>query len=346
MKASDKQELKHDAYADTVFSGVAWAKQHQAPLLIAAVAVVVVIVGVLLLLNTRRQSREYSLQLLSEAEKQTNKLMNLKPDAKPEEKAAAAKEALKQLDTISREYGDTDAGRRALLLAAQVSAEAGQSAQSATYYERALNAASGDEGLAALARRGLATTLEDTGKTREALKHYETLAAGTTAAVEQAHLAWDIGRCHETLNEKDLALESYRKAVEKSKGSKWAELAEFRIGAITNPPKPPAATTTTLPPAAPAAATPAPAAVTTTTAAPKAAAPVIAPPKPAAPTPTATILLNPPPPLVPPTTMARPKPASPATAPAAAPKPAPAPKVAPTTLPVPAKTDSQPKAGN
>jgi len=276
VKPSDKQALKHDAYADTVFSAVAWAKKHQAPLIIAAVALVVVIVGVMLLLNTRRQSQEYSLQLLSEAQKQAGALARLKPDATAEEKAAAVKEPLRQLDTLAREYGDTDAGRRGLILAGQLCAIVGQPAQAAGYFERAVAAAAGDPGLAQLARRGLAAALEDAGKTREALKQYQTLASAATAAVEQAHAWWDVGRCHETLSDKDAALQSYRKAVEKASGSKWGELAEFRIGQLTHPPKVAAAPPATLPPT-PLLLTPPPT-TTTTAPAPSAPAPVPTPP--------------------------------------------------------------------
>lgn len=335
MKAADKKELKHDAYADTVYSSYEWAKQHQAPLLIAGIAVVVVIVGVLLLINTRRQSQEYSLQLLSDAKKQAAKAMEaLKPDSKPEEKIAAAKEPLKQLETISREYADTDAGRRALLLAAQISTDVGQSAQAAGYYERALNAAGGDEGLANLARRGLAATLEDTGKTREALKHYQALAASADSASEQAHVYWDIGRCYETLGEKEPALENYRKAVEKARSSKWGELAESRIGGLTSAAKPVAAAK--------------PGEVTTTTVAAKPASEPLKPAHKPAPAPTATIRINPAVPLVAPTTLqAKPiVPAPPTTLQAKPVTPAP-----PTTLQAkpaaaPAKTDSKPKTGN
>jgi len=322
VKAADKKELKHDAYADTVYSSYEWAKKHQAPLLIAGIAVVVVIVGILLLINTRRQSQEYSLQLLSDAKKEAAKAMNLKPEAKPEEKVAAAKEPLKQLDTIAREYADTDAGRRALLLAAQISTDIGQSAQAASYYERALNAAGNDEGLANLARRGLASTLEDTGKTREALKYYQTLVNSADAASEQAHVHWDIGRCYETLGEKEPALENYRKSVEKARGSKWSDLAESRIGGLASAAKPAAA------PAAK------PGEVTTTTVAAKPAPEQMKPAHKPAPAPTATIRVNRPAPLLAPTTL-----------PAKSTAPAPT-----TTLPAkpvaPAKADSNPKTGN
>jgi len=233
VKAEERRRLKGDKYADTAAKAYLWARAHRTPIIVAA-AVVLAACGFALWHKVTREQVEGSARmLLREAEKK-GQLALVK---KAEERAAAVNDAVSRCDEIAVDYPETESAALALLQAGRLLALADEPERARGYFGQALDLAGERTGLAAQAQRGLAQTLEESGRFREALVEYRKLQEGAGAPME-AQLHWDVGRCHEAMQEHDLALDSYRKAVERGGDSMWAKLARFRIASLSSPGKP------------------------------------------------------------------------------------------------------------
>ena len=57
VKAAERQKLKHDKYAETVVSGLQWAKVHQSKVIAVAAAVVIVASAVVWVIHSRIQAQ-------------------------------------------------------------------------------------------------------------------------------------------------------------------------------------------------------------------------------------------------------------------------------------------------
>lgn len=249
MKASERQKLKHDKYAETVIFGLGWARHHTVPIIICVLAVVAVAVGSAWYVYTRQRSE----QMASDSLTQIHDRARTAPYLKPEEQAEMVKEVLPKYESLANTYPDSNAAPLALLQAAQLLSSTGQKAESVKFYDRALRLAGDRPGLAALAQRGMAEALEDAGKTKEALAQYQRLAVDPKSP-EAIHAAWDMGRCYETLGDYVKAKEQYEKVVSAGEDNAWTNLARFRLAALAQgiPAAKPAAAApaSTVPPAA------------------------------------------------------------------------------------------------
>jgi tetratricopeptide (TPR) repeat protein len=246
VKADERHKLKHDKYAETVVSGLQWAKVHQAKVVAVASVLVIVTGAVVWTIHARVQERQAAERQLSEYEVSADRAVGMKGDARAE----AIKNALGQLDGLVKSYPGSDVAPRALLRAAELLSETGEPAKAAGYYERVLEMDGAPEGLKALARRGWAAALEQSGDVERAIVQYKILA-GSSAAQEAVEADWDVGRCYELLKDPENAKSFYRKAVESGGDSKWAELARFRVETLALGPTSPEAFPSAVPPRAP-----------------------------------------------------------------------------------------------
>ena len=224
MKASERHRLKHDKYADTVAKSVEWAREHRTRLLVA-LAVVLLACAFATWLTLSRQSAERAAgDLLSEVREKAYivSFMLEKTDEK------TISEIVAGCDRIATDYPRTKAAPLALLRAGQVLNQTGRPDEAASFFRRALELADNRPGTVALARRGLAEALEESGKPKEAIANYRMLIAGDGSPAD-AQAKWDIARCHERLGETDKARDLYGKILTDSPDTPWAELARFRI---------------------------------------------------------------------------------------------------------------------
>jgi len=245
VKAAERHKLKHDKYAETVVSGLQWAKEHQSKV-IAIVAVVLIVAGaVVWTIHARMQAQQDAQAQFNEYQAAADRAMGMKDETRGE----AIKDALSHFDGLVKSYPDSDVAPQALLRAAELLAATGQPSKAAVYYERLAGMAGAPEGMKALARRGLAAALEQSGDVEKAVMQYKALAAASTPQ-EAVEADWDIGRCYEMLKDPENAKSFYRKAVESGGESQWAELARFRIESLERGPMPPegAASSVPLPP--------------------------------------------------------------------------------------------------
>ena len=258
MKASERQRLKHDKYADTVVVGLGWARMHLATIVGVLVALVIVIVALSWWNASRRQAGQDALALLKEAQEKARQAVA----AEPADKDRLVAQAVERLQQIAADYPSSDAAPLALLEAANTLSQAGKPVEAQPLYRKALQRAGKLGGLEALARQGLAVSLESEGKYADAIEEYRAfLEPAASPYAAKAH--WDIGRCLEKLDRPQEAAAAYQQAVEFGGQSEWAELARFRLShlaagpAISAAPAAPttstvAATTTTIPEISPA----------------------------------------------------------------------------------------------
>lgn len=242
MKAAERQKLKHDKYAETVVSGLQWAKEHQAKV-IAVVASLLILAGaVVWTLHSRMQAQQDAQAQFNEYRTMADRALGMKDEARTE----AVQDALTHLDGLVKSYPDSGVAPQALLQAAELLTATGRPAKAAGYFERLLGMSGAPEGMKALARRGLAASLEQSGEAEKAIVQYKALAA-SSAPQEAVEADWDIGRCYELLKDPENAKSFYRKAIELGGESKWAELARFRVESLERGPTPPESAATSAP---------------------------------------------------------------------------------------------------
>lgn len=231
MKAAERHRLKEDKYADTVMSAAQWVKAHQSKVIAVAAAVVIVAAAVVWTLYSRMQAQQEAQKELSEYETAADGVLGLKAEARAE----AVKNALSNLDSLVTAYPDSEVASQALLRAAELLTATGEPAKAAGYFERLVQMTGAPEGMRALARRGWAACLEQSGDVAKAIVQYKALAAAGTPQ-EAVEADWDVGRCYEMLKDPENAKSFYRKAIESGGESKWAELARFRIESLDRGP--------------------------------------------------------------------------------------------------------------
>ena len=224
MKASERHKLKHDKYADTVAKAAEWAREHRTQLLVA-LAVVLLACTVATWLTLSRQSAEQTAgDLLSEVRNKAY-IVSFMLEKTDEETIS---EVVAGCDQIATDYPRTEAAPLALLRAGQVLNQTGRPDEAVSFFRRALELADNRSGTVALARRGLAEALEQSGKLKEAIANYQMLISSDGSPTD-AQALWDIARCHERLEETDKARDLYGKILTDSPDTLWAELARFRI---------------------------------------------------------------------------------------------------------------------
>ena len=199
---------------------------------IVVVLVVIVAVGAVIWIISARQRTEAAVSGLFAEIMKGARLAR----AKPEGQAEAVQKLMEQCDRLAKEHPSSDATPLALLEVAQLLAKTGPAEKAVAYFRRVIESAGGKATLTSLARRGIAVTLEESNKTREAIAEYRTLLA-SQKGYARAQTSWDIGRCYQTLGELDSAADFYRKAVEEGGYTGWADLARFRLGEIESAPK-------------------------------------------------------------------------------------------------------------
>jgi tetratricopeptide (TPR) repeat protein len=242
VKAAERHKLKHDKYAETVVSGLQWAKEHQSKVTAVAAAVLIVAGAVVWTLHARIQAQQEAQAQFNEYQAAADRALGMKDEARGE----AIKDALSHLDGLVKSYPGSDVAPQALLRAAELLTSTGQPAKAAGYFERLLGMAGAPEGMRTLARRGLAASLEQSGDVEKAIVQYKALAAASSPQ-EAVEADWDVGRCYEMLKNPEDAKSFYRKAIESGGESEWAELARFRVESLERGPMPPESASSSIP---------------------------------------------------------------------------------------------------
>ena len=224
MKASERHKLKHDLYADSVVTAAVWAQRHQTRILLGvAVALVAGACAVWAALS-HQSAREAGLELLSEIEAAGQKAVAAKGEARDN----AIKDAVARCDLLAADYANSNAAPLAMLRAGQLYGAVGRFRDAVPYFRRALELGGDKPGLAALARRGQAEALEESGKLQQAIEQYR-LLIDSDASAAGVEANWDIGRCYDQLGESDRAEEFYKKVIAYGGNSAWADLARASL---------------------------------------------------------------------------------------------------------------------
>ena len=229
MKASERHDLKHDKYTDTVAAGMAWVSRHAARLMIIGAVILLAAAAVIWVVVSRQSAERAAQNLFTEIEEIP--LDPAAPDAK------TIDDLVSRCNDLVTQYPRTRAAPMALLHAAHVLTHTGRADEAAPVFKRILEIAGSRAGLVELAQRGLAESLEGSGKLQQAIVEYQLLAYDKPPA-SNAQTYWDIGRCHEGLSDTDQAVSFYGKVVASAPGTIWAEMARFRIDSLLSPPGP------------------------------------------------------------------------------------------------------------
>lgn len=250
MKASERHKLKHDKAAETMVSGLGWARSHQSVIIAVFVALVAIVWASVWFASSRRQATEASEQLLDQAQQLADSVIyNIEQKGEGDIDTVVG-----QFDRIAADNPNSPIGAQALFSAGQLFLRAKMPAKALPYMEKAMNASRKLPGLESLARRSMAEALDAMGQPEKAIEQYQKFIT-TPFAQEAVQAYWDIGRCYEQLKDKEKAEDFYRRAVQYGEKSKWGELASFRLSALsagaellgpvaaTQPPTPNATTT-------------------------------------------------------------------------------------------------------
>jgi len=227
MKARERHRLKEDKFAQTMIAAAAWVRDHRRPLLLACVGVAAVVAAVTWRIASRRNAELAAAEILAEVRTKARGVAW--QDAA--EKERGVRDVVSLCDMVAQNYPQTSAATLALFEAARTLAEAGQHKDAALYFRKTIERAGKLPGLARLARFGLAQSLEASGDVRAAIEEYSRLQSDPDSP-GAAEAAWDLGRCYETLGDLAEAREQYGRAVERGRGTAWADLAAFRLQSL------------------------------------------------------------------------------------------------------------------
>jgi len=229
VKGSERQKLKHDKAAETMVTGLGWAKHHLSIIIAVFVALVVIVGGAFWLAASRRQAADQASQMLEDAQRLANSVLT----AKAQGGSADMDTVVRQFNQIATDNPGTAVAAQALLSAGQLLLTSGSAQQALGYLERA-SAVSTElklSGLRAMATRGMAEALEAMGKPEKAIEQYMRFTSASFDP-EAVRACWDIGRCYEELKDRKQAEESYNHAVKFGEKSEWANLAAFRLSEL------------------------------------------------------------------------------------------------------------------
>ena len=231
MKADERHRLKHDAYAESVWAGLGWVREHQTQVLLG-VAVVLLIAAIAMwtTLSRQRVDRE-SRDLLGEVERSTREVYSAKGD----KQLTLVKNIAARCDVLAADYPGSDVGGAALLRAGQLYAMIGKYQEAASYFGRVLDVGP-PPGLGQLARREMAEALEGGGQHKEALAQYGQIVRSTSGS-EKEQAEWDVARCEELLGNVEAARKKYGDLASAGEDSPWRQLARSRLSYLANPPK-------------------------------------------------------------------------------------------------------------
>ena len=240
MKASERHRLKHDAYADTVYKVVAWAKENQTQIFSVLAVVLILGVGAVWIIISRQTANAAAQALLAEVEVKTQVPAMQFTFAKEEERAKLVKDAVSACEQLAGDYPGTEAAALGLLQVAKLHTSTGRWPEAISYYRRAMESPGAGAELVALARPGLAAALEADGKYQEAIVEY-THGADAYSGAQAARVHWNVGRCYQQLNETERAREYYQKVLDLAGNSIWADLARTGLAHLDTAPKVPVA---------------------------------------------------------------------------------------------------------
>jgi len=233
MKATERHKLKEDKFAQSVLAATAWARAHQKKIVLVCAALAAIAAGLVWRHVNARNAEAAAARMLAEVRLKARGVAWLETP----EREKSLRDVVSMCDTIAQNYPDARAGRLALFEAARTLNEAGQHKEAVSYFEKTLERADSVPGLAMLARYGLAEALEASGDVRGAIEVYGQIRSRVSQE-RGVQIAWDLGRCYEALGDTARAREEYRRAVESGRGTTWAELAAFRLQAMTASPAP------------------------------------------------------------------------------------------------------------
>ena len=236
MKASERHRLKHDAYADTVYKVVAWAKENQTQIFSVLAVALILGVGAVWIIISRQTANAAAQALLAEVEAKTQVSAMQFTFAKEDERDKIVKDAVNACEQLAGDYPGTEAAALGLLQVAKLHAGTGRWPEAASYYRRAMESSGAGTELVALARPGLAAALEADGKYQEAIVEYTHGTDGYSGA-QAALVHWNVGRCYQQLHETERAREYYQKILDLAGNSIWADLARTGLAHLDMAPQ-------------------------------------------------------------------------------------------------------------
>jgi len=135
---------------------------------------------------------------------------------------------LSKLKEIIKEYPRTDIASKAFLYAGHVHYKIGDFDESIKSYRSFLDKVSADDPLRGFALDGLGYAYEAKGDYKNAMIYFLKFLDDKENPLSRMGY-FNIGRCHEELEEKDQAVEAYRQAVAAYPNSGYSTLARERI---------------------------------------------------------------------------------------------------------------------
>ncbi len=214
-----KKELEQpDPFIESLYRGMALARDHQKQLLLAGGILVAVILIVSGTLYSIRSSDDKAVSLLAQALETYGTL-------EPEEGYDAVQESLTRL--IS-EYPNTGAGKMGQVRFAQICYDAGRYDQALTLYEGILEEFSNDPVMTNLIQVALGHTCQMLEKDDRAVSLFKAVAQGKTDFLKDEAL-FNLGLLAEKTGEGDKGLSYFNQIVSDHAQSIYSSIAQSRV---------------------------------------------------------------------------------------------------------------------
>ena len=201
MQSYTRHQLKEDKFQEVTRGAIAQAQAHRQQLTLVGIVVLILVLAGGAYGYWRSQQDEQASEAMGQA--MTTYAAPIRaPGALPEpgitsytSAAERDKDAEKQFQAIADKFPRTDSGKHALYMAAAAALDGGQYADAESKFKKVIDIAGKD--LAALAKVGLASVYEATGRDQDAINVYNDLIKKPTESVSVARAQFGLADLYE-----------------------------------------------------------------------------------------------------------------------------------------------------
>ena len=201
MQSYTRHQLKEDRFQEVTREAIAQAQAHRQQLTLLGVVVLVVVIGAGAYGYWRSQQDDQASAAMGQA--MNTYAAPIRPQGAPADPtqlsftsiAERDQQAEKQFQAVADKYSHTDTGKNALYMAGVAALDAGQYSDAESKFKKV--AGSGGKEVSSLAKMGLASIYEATGRDQDAINIYNELMRKPTESVSRARAQFALAALYE-----------------------------------------------------------------------------------------------------------------------------------------------------
>ncbi|MGC1781647.1 MAG: tetratricopeptide repeat protein [Acidobacteriaceae bacterium] len=227
--------MKRDALVDNAQNLLGWLEEHkQESILFVVILLAVVVIGVGSILFYQHRQNEASVAFGAAMDIYSAPVTQPGVPQQPgvrtyPSSAARAKAANAQFDKVADSFGSTSAGKNALYFSGLTYMEMGKTAQAESTLKKVVR--DGDKNLAALGNLALVSLYRQNGRTADAIKILNDLAAHPTATVPASEAKLQLASIYEKSNPEQAKL-IYAQLKDKDSKTAAGEIASQKLAQL------------------------------------------------------------------------------------------------------------------